>query len=313
MNQASLKSGILLVDKDPGCTSHDVVARVRRILGTRDVGHAGTLDPLASGLLILLIGQGTKLSDYLMDGQKVYEAGYDLGKTTDTLDVTGEFLTECSVDAITASETKKQILALQGDLEFEIPMYSAKKMAGKKLYEMARAGETPEVRPKKVMSFKVQDFEITSQATGKARIECSKGSFVRTWVDELGKALGVGAYMTSLRRTQSGGFHVDQAVTLAQLEALGADSWQQVVPLHRSLPQFRSLKVNYVEAGFVLSGRISYDLKQRLLPMMDPVSSPVLQICEFDSQNLLALVGFSKDKGVFLRRVFPREDSCSLT
>ncbi|MEK7358385.1 MAG: tRNA pseudouridine(55) synthase TruB, partial [Bdellovibrionota bacterium] len=145
-------NGLLLIDKPVGITSHDVVGRARRILGMRGIGHAGTLDPLASGLLVLLIGEATKVSDYILNGDKSYELKARLGITTDSMDMTGIVTREAAVTA-TSDEVRSAALALQGKLTLKVPVHSAVKVDGKKLYEYAHKGETPDVVPDREMSF----------------------------------------------------------------------------------------------------------------------------------------------------------------
>ena len=165
-------NGLLLVNKPTGMTSHDVVSVVRRALNTREVGHSGTLDPMASGLMVLLIGEATKLSSYVTEGNKSYEVGLKLGVTTDTLDTTGQVLTEKQVSS-TDEDVQKSALALVGEMILPIPIFSAKKIDGKKLYEYAREGEAVEI-PSKVMKF----WNVETRENRAFHLHCSKGSFI---------------------------------------------------------------------------------------------------------------------------------------
>ncbi len=298
-------SGLLLVDKQSGCTSHDVVAQARKVLQTREVGHAGTLDPLASGLMVLLIGQATRLSDYLMEGEKSYEVHFKLGVQTDTLDAEGEVTAVKDTSGLVEAATLAVMHALSGEFEWDIPMYSAKKVQGKKLYEYARQDQVLAERPKKRMDFVVVDCGLHSRDSGWAILRCSKGSFIRSWVDELGKSLGVGGHVTVLRRLSSGHHSVKQAVKQSEFFNLGNALWNQLIRLDQSLPHCPSLNIHGRESHAVLCGRLSFDLKSRLFPILDPERAPLLMIKDFDSQNLLALVGCSRDKGIHIRRVFP--------
>ncbi|RYZ77522.1 MAG: tRNA pseudouridine(55) synthase TruB, partial [Proteobacteria bacterium] len=213
-------NGVLLVDKPVGMTSHDVVARARRILGTKGIGHAGTLDPLASGLLLLLIGEGTKVSDYLLNGDKTYELNCKLGVATDSMDITGEVLREQPVTS-SLEEIKAAVAKLQGTLTLKVPLHSAVKVDGKKLYEYAHKGQTPEpnIIPDREMTFyDVQLIETTMASASPSgstnvivRMSCSKGSFIRAWANNLGEDLGCGGTVEGLRRVASNPFTVANA------------------------------------------------------------------------------------------------------
>ena len=228
-------SGLLLVDKPTGMTSHDVVAVARKILQTREVGHSGTLDPMASGLMVLLIGEATKLSSYVTDGDKTYTVKLKLGIETDTLDSTGEILKTTPVVA-NYLDVLKAATQLQGELKLPIPMYSAKKIDGKKMYEYARE-DVVIVQPEKVMKFwdlqpisdVKKDQMNPADHTYEFKISCSKGSFIRSWVAQLGHVLNCGAVMTGLRRTQSHRFSIDNAQSLEAMRA--TDSTTGTVPL----------------------------------------------------------------------------------
>jgi tRNA pseudouridine55 synthase len=210
-------NGLLLIDKPTGLTSHDVVYRVRRTLGMRGIGHAGTLDPLASGLLILLVGEATKVSDYLLNGDKGYEFKVRLGIKTDSMDITGKILSESPVD-LSEEKIRAAALSLQGEIALQVPVHSAVKVDGKKLYEFAHKGEIPDHVPTRSMTFyDVQVVEVTPNSA-LIRMRCSKGSFVRAWANHLGEVLGCGGTVETLRRNFSQPFDSSQAITLEQLE-----------------------------------------------------------------------------------------------
>ena len=228
--------GALIIDKPAGMTSHDVVARVRRIVGERRVGHTGTLDPFATGVLVVLVGRATRLAQYLSGEQKEYQAVIRLGFATDTGDVTGERL---EFEEITAETQRTQSLrrenieaalaSLRGAIEQTPPMYSAKKIAGRKLYELARRGEEVERKPVPVT---ISEFKaiagdgelLTPNVDGNhdlpVRVVCSAGTYIRTLAEDFGKQLGLGAHLASLRRTRAGRFTVAEALKLERLNEL---------------------------------------------------------------------------------------------
>lgn len=219
--------GLLLIDKPVGCTSHDIVDRVRRVLHIRAVGHAGTLDPFASGLLILGIGKGTKALTALVGTDKRYEAIVKLGASTDTYDREGKIT--ATWDAASEPPTLKQIEEIlprfTGTFNQLAPIYSAKKHLGVPLYKLARAGTaTEDLRPTKEIT--VRSLTIRSYAWPDLQIdvECSSGTYIRSLANDIGDALGVGGYADQLRRTMVGTYHVEQAISGDKLTAEGIQS-----------------------------------------------------------------------------------------
>ncbi len=218
-------SGVLLVDKPQGITSHDVVDSVRRLYQTRRVGHAGTLDPMATGLLILLVGKATKASDQLMAQEKEYLGEATLGIVTDTQDAEGETLETNPVPEITESQIRDALASMLGD-QFQIPpMHSAKKIGGKKLYELARKGLEVVREPRAI---RIDAFDLISWQSPKInfRVHCTKGTYVRTLAYDLGRKLGPGAHLSMLRRTRSGNLDLSRGHTL---QALGAMNDEQLL------------------------------------------------------------------------------------
>ena len=211
--------GILLVDKPTDHTSHDVVARLRGKLRMKRVGHAGTLDPMATGLLIILVGKATRVSQYLMSLDKEYEGTIELGKVTDTQDAEGEVLETIPVPAFSEADILAAVQTFLGDQYQTPPMYSAVKIDGVPLYKSARKGEEVEREPRFI---RVMSWEITRFALPRLdfRLRCTKGTYVRTLAHDLGRKLGCGAHLAALRRTASDKFHVSQALTLDQINAL---------------------------------------------------------------------------------------------
>lgn len=234
---SSQPEGILLVDKPSGCTSHDIVARVRRHFGIKKVGHAGTLDPLATGLLILLIGKATKISQYLISLAKEYEGEFYLGESTDTHDSDGVVMqTRPLPEGLDETALKAQMQTFVGDQYQTPPMFSAKKHKGQPLYKMARKGQEVEREPRFIH---VSAFELTELDLpyGCFRVACSKGTYVRTLVHDLGENLGCGAHMTGLRRTGIDRFRVEKAITLEQLETTSlAELRKRLIPIYQAVP-----------------------------------------------------------------------------
>ena len=223
--------GVLIIDKPAGMTSHDVVARVRRVAGQRRVGHTGTLDPFATGVLVVLVGRATRLAQFLSGAEKEYEAVIRLGYATDTGDITGvrtEFHAKAQrTQSFRKEEIESALASLRGEIEQTPPMYSAKKVGGQKLYELARRGEEIERKPVRV---NVSAFEalahdgalLTPNDDGshdlKVRVVCSAGTYIRTLAEDFGKQLGVGAHVADLRRTRAGQFKIADAITLDRLD-----------------------------------------------------------------------------------------------
>ncbi len=211
-------NGVILLDKPCGISSHDAVNRLRKILGTKRIGHTGTLDPLATGVLPMCIGSATKAAELLTCENKEYIAEAVLGMTTDTGDCEGEILTECGFD-LTEDKIRCVSESFVGEMMQVPPMYSAKKVGGKKLYEFAREGIIVERKPEKITidSLAVTDIDM-SEFTVSFHVCCSKGTYIRVLCEDIGKSLGCGAYMNSLRRTASGKFKVEDCKTFAQIE-----------------------------------------------------------------------------------------------
>jgi tRNA pseudouridine55 synthase len=227
---------VLVVDKPSGPTSHDVVDRVRRALGQRRVGHTGTLDPFATGVLPVCVGQATRLARFFTDGEKTYRATIRLGFATTTDDLTGEPLGEPRPVAVGDDALRAACRALVGTLPQVPPAFSAKRMGGQRLYDLARAGRAVERAPVPVT---VYALDLLSRDADRLDVEvrCAPGTYVRALARDLGQALGVGAHLTALRRTRSGGFGLDAAVPLDRLDA------ERMVPLDALLPEWPSVRL----------------------------------------------------------------------
>ncbi len=212
--------GIIVINKPIGCTSYNIVYRVKKIFKEK-VGHTGTLDPLATGVLPILIGKGTKLSNYLMEHDKEYIATLKLGKKTDTLDAEGEVIEEREVDDNIFNKDKidEVLNKFIGKIEQIPPLYSAIKVNGKKLYEYARNGQNVEVKPRQVEIYKINLLNIDKeQKEIKFKVNCSKGTYIRTLCLDIAEKLGSIGYMSSLQRTRVGRFKLEDAITIDELE-----------------------------------------------------------------------------------------------
>jgi len=229
-------NGILVVDKPPRLTSHDVVYRLRRKLSMKKIGHAGTLDPMATGLLIMLIGKATRISQYLISNDKVYEGEATLGIVTDSQDAEGEVMETRPVPELTEAQVREAMKGFLGD-QYQIPpMHSAIKIGGVPLYKLARKGEEVEREPRFI---RVVSFELNSFTPPKLTftLHCTKGTYVRTIAHDLGQKLGCGAHLSALRRTGSGKFNLSQGVTLEQIEELSLPEIEKrLIPVYEAAP-----------------------------------------------------------------------------
>ena len=235
MLQFSAFDGALLVDKPAGCTSHDVVDRVRRHFGIKKVGHCGTLDPAATGLLILLLGQATRLSDKFMASDKVYEGDLKLGEATDSYDADGEITSSLPVPPVTLEQLNGEAAAFLGDQQQMPPMVSAVKIKGVPLYKMARKGQEVERAPRFVHIYNFK-FDAYAEPIGHFRLACTKGTYVRSIAHEIGQKLGCGAHLIGLRRLASGKFDVADSHSLDAIL-----SWDEAA-LTRAVIPFLKLK-----------------------------------------------------------------------
>lgn len=218
-------NGILLVDKPEGWTSHDVVAKLRGVLGERRMGHSGTLDPMATGLLVVFAGRATRAVSFSENHEKCYEARLRLGVETDTQDTTGTVLRSCP-QHVTRAELEAVLPRFRGEIEQVPPMYSAIKVDGKKLYEIARRGGEVERRPRRI---RIDELTIAGEADGEflLNVRCSKGTYIRTLCHDIGAALGCGGAMSALRRTAVGMYRVEDAHTMAELTGMPREAAQK--------------------------------------------------------------------------------------
>lgn len=245
--------GVLAVDKPAGWTSHDVVGKARRLAGLRQVGHAGTLDPMATGVLVLCLGRATRLLEYLAGQPKTYLAQITLGVATDTYDAEGEVTARQPVPALTHQAIDAALDAFRGEIMQRPPAYSALKRDGVALYKRARAGEQVEVELRPVMVYALDLLTFDGQ-TVQLRIDCGAGTYVRSIAHDLGQVLGCGAHLSALRRTAVGSFTVDHAFTLEQLAEPGALA-AALLPADAAVAHLARVEVSEAEAGRLLHGQ----------------------------------------------------------
>ncbi len=272
--------GILIIDKPVDWTSHDVVARVRRVLRERRVGHTGTLDPFATGVLVLLVGRATRLAQFLAGAEKEYEATIRFGYATDTGDLTGtprpiegEPIKPCA--GWRDEEIEAALQPLRGEIEQVPPMYSAKKVQGRKLYELARRGVEVERKAVRVVVRELTALTrddgalINQHADGtcelRVRVVCSAGTYVRTLAESIGENLSTGAHLTALRRTRAGAFRLSDASTLEQLNEMAeaGRTTEVLLPLDAALPALPSLHLTDADARRVRHGAAVQDTGQQ--------------------------------------------------
>jgi tRNA pseudouridine55 synthase len=241
--------GVLNINKPSGWTSHDVVAKLRGVLKGNRIGHAGTLDPAATGVLPVLIGRATRIAEYLLDWDKEYQAVLRLGQTTDTLDATGTVLSEASTDGLTDESIRSAFVRFQGTIDQLPPMYSAVKVAGRPLYKAARAGKTVERELRQVTVYDMAVLNIDERDV-MFRVRCSKGTYVRTLCADIGEALGVGGHLLELERRRVGPLHIEQSCTIDEaldLIRIGRIN-HRVLGLDEALTHIPALTVNLAAA-----------------------------------------------------------------
>ncbi len=296
--------GILIVYKEKGYTSHDVVAKLRGILRQRKIGHTGTLDPQAEGVLPVCLGNATKLCDMLTDRNKSYKAGVRLGVETDTQDIFGQAIkqTECLVTEQQVTETAESFI---GEYDQIPPMYSAKKINGKKLYELARQGKEVERKPCRIHinSIQVEKIQLPDiQLT----VDCSKGTYIRTLCHDIGQKLGCGACMTSLLRTKVGNFSLKQALTLDQIEKKREDGTLEkwIIPVEEAFLQHPAIVVKTETERFLMNGnRLKLDDLQEGAPKAE-----IVRVLDSHGQ-FQAVYGWDSEKNDFKPiKMFLRSD-----
>ena len=271
-------NGLLLVDKGKGFTSFDVVAITRKLTSQKKIGHTGTLDPNATGVLPLLLGNATKAQDIIPNHDKEYVAGFKLGLTSDTLDIWGEIKSEVKSE-VTLSELEKVLKHFRGEIEQIPPMYSAVSVDGKRLYDLARKGIEVERKSRKITVYELEllDFDENNQS-GILKVFCSKGTYIRTLIDDIGNELGVGAVMTSLDRTKACGFLKEQCLPLEKLKKLSpAEIEEKLISTENLFVSFPELMVSEAQAKRFSNGG-ALDISRTALRSVENIEGNIYRI-----------------------------------
>ena len=298
-------NGILLLNKEPGFTSHDAVAKLRGILRFRRIGHAGTLDPMAQGLLVMLLGKATRASEYASGAEKEYIADFILGVETDTQDITGNVLAETPVD-VTESQLRQALASFEGGYDQVPPMYSAIQKDGVRLYDLARKGKEVE-RESRFIALPLLELLSFDPPRGKLRVRCSKGTYIRTLCHDLGQRLGCGGAMSALTRVQAGDFSLEDALTLGEVEQLVKEGTlqQHILPVDRlfaSLPA-----VTLTEEGAKRARNGAHAAQKHLLSGAIPPVDSLCRVYTPDGEFLMTGKGGLLDMGppaIFCHKIF---------
>lgn len=298
-------NGILLLNKEMGFTSHDAVAKLRGILRFRRIGHAGTLDPMAQGLLVMLLGKATRASEYASGAEKEYIADFILGVETDTQDTTGNVLAEAPVD-VTESQLRQALASFEGGYDQVPPMYSAIQKDGVRLYDLARKGKEVE-RESRFIALPLLELLSFDPPRGKLRVRCSKGTYIRTLCHDLGQRLGCGGAMSALTRVQAGDFSLEDALTLGEVEQLVKEGTlqQHILPVDRlfaSLPA-----VTLTEEGAKRARNGAHAAQKHLLSGEIPPVDSLCRVYTPEGEFLMTGKGGLLDMGppaIFCHKIF---------
>jgi tRNA pseudouridine55 synthase len=285
--------GILNINKPSGKTSFGVVALIKRLTGERHTGHAGTLDPDASGVLPICLGKATRVVEFLMDSKKTYLAEIELGKATDTFDGSGKVVKQGDTLDISINKVKQALKRFQGNIEQTPPMYSALKHQGQPLYQLARSGISVERKSRMVKIYRL-DLLSWQMPIMALEVECSKGTYIRALANDLGEVLGCGAYLKNLKRTRYGVFDIDDAISLEQLEvAIKKGDWQKYLhPIDIVLQDMSALTVDENGESSIKTGSLLKNLTQNNVKG---------KYCRAYSQDgrFLAILTREKDSGIW--------------
>lgn len=289
--------GVININKEKGYTSHDVVAKLRGIVGQKKIGHTGTLDPDATGVLPVCLGKATKLCDMLTDKSKTYETIMLLGKTTDTQDISGSVLSESSVENIDEDAVKKCIGEFVGDYLQVPPMYSALKVNGKKLYELARQGIEVERKARPVVIHEIKILEIALPRV-RMEVSCSKGTYIRTLCHDIGLKLGCGACMEELIRTKVSCFEISDSLTLGQVQELKeAGKIEEIlVPIDAMFSEYEAVTLKKEFASFAYNGNLF--LPKHIHEKLELVDGKNVRVYDEDGR-FIAIYAFDKNKRTF--------------
>ena len=300
-------SGVIVIDKPEGMTSFDVVARARRRFRTRSVGHTGTLDPMATGILPLCIAGSTRIARFLTCDDKTYEAELQLGIATDSQDRLGQVIAQAPIPQLNDSDIESVLAAFRGPIRQVPPMFSALRVQGERLYEKARRGETVEREARGIV---IHSLELTGRPAAdrlSLRVHCSKGTYIRTLASDIGEALGCHAHLTALRRTQSGSFTLRQAVTLEEMLSADDESLaSKFISERRALDALPEILVGPEAGRWILNGR---KLNAGDLPEIQKFSQGLpVRLTSAADLRMLA-VAAREEEAVRYLRVFPPSES----
>lgn len=251
-------NGLIVLDKPKGITSFGLVARVKKIVGGKKVGHTGTLDPDATGVMIILLGKATRLARFFESDTKMYRAEITLGITTDTLDASGKVLNESPASDVSLADLKSVLTRFNGVITQRVPIFSAVKLAGRPLYKMARSGIRPEAPLREVEIFSLKLISFAPGPNPKLTIDvtCSKGTYIRALAADIGESLGVGAHLSSLVRLRSGKFSMDKAITLSDLETLSSEGrlCEVIISIREALDTTKTLSIQKHDEEKIICG-----------------------------------------------------------
>lgn len=289
--------GVVNINKEKGYTSHDVVAKLRGIVGQKKIGHTGTLDPDATGVLPVCLGKATKLCDMLTDKDKTYETVMLLGKTTDTQDISGTVLSEASISDIDETMVTKCIGEFVGDYLQMPPMYSALKVNGKKLYELARQGIEVERKKRPVVIHEIHILEIDLPRV-RMEISCSKGTYIRTLCHDIGQKLGCGACMEELTRTKVGRFELADSFNLQQVEEMKESGRLEeiIVPIDAMFSEYEAVTIKKEFAAFAYNGNLF--MPKHICEKITLTDGKQVRVYD-EKGSFIAIYAFQKEKWMF--------------
>jgi tRNA pseudouridine55 synthase len=285
IDHCSLLNALLILDKPPGLSSHSAVHRVRKITGQERAGHAGTLDPMATGVLVILLGSAVRLAEYIVDHDKIYRATVKLGVETDTYDATGNVISTFNVNA-SHDDVSSALLSFVGRLDQMPPQHSAVQVKGKRAYKLARQGIAVELEPRSVEIYSIGDILVENQFVS-FEVHCSKGTYIRSLAHDLGAKLGIGGHLAALRRLASGEFRIEASLTLDQVQEAAANNTlkEHVLPLDRAVPHFDAVNLDADGARAVRNGQFldappnlttplvrAYDEHHNLIAVLERIS-----------------------------------------
>ncbi len=289
--------GVINIHKEKGYTSHDVVAKLRGIVGQKKIGHTGTLDPDATGVLPVCLGKATKLCDMLTDKNKTYETVMLLGKVTDTQDISGTIISEVTINKLDEETVKTVVMSFLGDYMQIPPMYSALKVNGKKLYELAREGVEVErkARPVSILDIQIKEIDLPRV---RMEVSCSKGTYIRTLCHDIGQKLGCGACMEELIRTRVSRFKLEDGLTLSQVQALkeAGELETILVPIDELFSEYEAITLKEEFVSFLYNGNTF--LPKHVKTYVQLVDGKMVRVYD-DKSNFIAIYKFDKGKYSF--------------